>query len=314
MLRVRDGSEGPSAAIVDRGASRLLLAVPLPWPCDSQSAIVAWMVARDVLLVARRRAGLTQRQLASRMGCPQSTIGRWESGSREPSFADVSKALGACGFELGQWLFNRDASLVYDASTRLELEPLERVRKLHASDELVATLVDVAASGLACVVVGEVAGALQGWPLSLAGRVLELAVDEDENDRDRLLALLTARGAQPTAMTERRPRWQAQSVKGLLLPAGTSVELMHAPAGIPEYHQLAASADRMSLDGAQQRVASVHDLIVMAEASPITGAPGFIPALYAVLDARRAGPPRRLAYDSPEGQAALAGWLSSTAA
>ncbi len=271
------------------------------------------MVARDVLVVARRRARLTQRQLASRMGCPQSTIGRWETGAREPSFADVSKALGACGFELGQWLFAHDASLIYDASTRLELEPLERVRKLHASDELMATLAHVAAS-VTCVVVGEVAGALQGWPLSLGGRVLELAVDEDEDGRDRLLALLTARGAQSTAMIDRRPRWQAQSVNRLLLPAGTSVELMHAPPGIPEYHQLVASADRMSLDGAEQRVASVHDLIVMAEASPITGAPGFIPALYAVLDARHAGPPRRLAYDSPEGQAALAGWLSSTAA
>lgn len=33
-----------------------------------------------------------------------------------------------------------------------------------------------------------------------------------------------------------------------------------------------------------------------------------------ILDAHRAGPPRRLAYDSPEGQAALARWLSSTAA
>ncbi len=77
--------------------------------------------------------------------------------------------------------------------------------------------------------------------------------------------------------------------------------------------QLAAGADRLSLDGAEQRVASVHDLIVMAEASANTGARDFIPALYAVLDARRGGPPRQLAYDSPEGQAAVAGWLSGTA-
>ncbi len=69
----------------------------------------------------------------------------------------------------------------------------------------------------------------------------------------------------------------------------------------------------MILAGAEPRVASVHDLIVMADASAATGARGFLPALYAVLDARRAGPPRRLAYDSPEGQAVLAGWLSSTA-
>lgn len=77
--------------------------------------------------------------------------------------------------------------------------------------------------------------------------------------------------------------------------------------------QLAAGADRLSLDEAEQRVASVHDLIVMAEASANTGAQGFVVALYAVLDALRAGPPRQLDYDSPEGQAAVAGWLSGTA-
>ncbi|MGI8902297.1 MAG: helix-turn-helix domain-containing protein [Solirubrobacteraceae bacterium] len=243
------------------------------------------MVARDVLVVARRRAGLTQRQLASRMGCPQSTIGRWETGAREPRFADVSKALGACGFELGQWLFTHDASLIYDASTRLELNPLERLRKVHGSRELAQALTEVANSGMQCVVVGEVASALQGWALSLAGRVLELVIDE--RDRDRLLAVLRAAGAQPAAMVDRRPRWQAQNVERVVLPAGTAVELVHAPAGIPAYRQLAANADRLSLDEVEQRVASVHDLIVMAEASANSGARGFLPALYAVLDARR---------------------------
>ncbi len=162
-----------------------------------------------------------------------------------------------------------------------------------------------------CVVVGEVASALQGWPLSLAGRVLELVVDE--RDRDRLLAVLRAAGAQPAAMVDRRPRWRADGVERLVLPAGTGIELIRQPAGIPEYRQLAASADRLTLAGAEQRVASVHDLIVMAEASANTGARGFLPALYAVLDARRGGPPRQLTYDSPEGQAVLAEWLSSTA-
>ncbi len=245
------------------------------------------------------------------MGCPQSTIGRWETGAREPRFAEVSKALAACGFELGQWLFTHDASLIFDSSTRLELTPLERLQKVHGSDELAPALTAVANSGMQCVVVGEVAGALQGWPLSLGGRVLELVVGE--RDRDRLLAVLRAAGAQPAAMVDRRPRWQAQNVERVVLPDGTAVELLHAPAGIPEYRQLATGADRLSLDEAEQRVASVHDLIVMAEASANTGAQGFVVALYAVLDARRAGPPRQLAYDSPEGQAALAGWLSGSA-
>ncbi len=258
------------------------------------------MVARDVLVVARRRAGLTQRQLASRLGCPQSTIGRWETGAREPSFTEVTKALSACGFELGQWLFTHDTSLIFDSSTRLELTPLERLQKVHGSRELAQALTEVATSGMQCVVVGEVASALQGWPLSLAGRVLELVVDE--RDRDRLLAVRRAAGAQPAAMVDRRPRWQAQNVERVVLPDGTAAELLHAPAGIPEYRQLAASADRLSLAGVEQRVASVHDLIVMAEASANTGAQGFIPALYAVLDARRAGPPRQRPTTAPRGR------------
>ncbi len=245
------------------------------------------------------------------MGCPQSTIGRWETGAREPRFAEVRKALWACGFELGQWLFAHDASLISDSCTRLELTPLERLRKLHGSAELAGALSAVASSGVQCVVLGEVAGALQGWALSLGGRVLELVVGE--RDRDRLLAILSAAGAAPAALVDRRPRWHADSVERLVLPEGTAVELVHAPAGIPAYRQLAAGADCLGLDGAEQRVASVHDLIVMAEASAATGARGFLPALYAVLDARRAGPARQLPYDSPEGQAVLAEWLSSTA-
>ncbi len=245
------------------------------------------------------------------MGCPQSTIGRWETGAREPRFAEVTKALWACGFELGQWLFTRDASLIFDSCTRLELNPLERLRKVHGSAELAGALSAVASSGVQCVVLGEVAGALQGWGLSLGGRVLELVVDE--RDRERLLAVLRAAGAAPAALVDRRPRWRADGVERLVLPGGTAVEFVHAPAGIPAYRQLAASADRLILAGVEQRVANVHDLIVMAEASAITGARGFLPALYAVLDARRAGPPRQLAYDSPEGQTVLAEWLSSTA-
>jgi len=127
------------------------------------------MNAADLLRVARRRAGLTQRELAGRMGRPQSTIGRWETGTREPSFADVNAALWACGFELGHWLFTCDDSLIFDAAQRLQLEPLERVRRLHGSPELIATLMAVAARQPRCVVVGEVAAALQGWPLLLAG-------------------------------------------------------------------------------------------------------------------------------------------------
>jgi transcriptional regulator with XRE-family HTH domain len=279
---------------------------------DSQSDIIVGVDARDVLTVARHRAGLTQRQLALRMGRPQATIGRWESGAREPAFADVMEALAACGFALGHRLFTDDGSLVGDASRRLALDPVQRVRSLHGSDELVASLLRVAASGLRCVVVGEVAGALQGWPLSLDANVLELAVDD--RDHEAVVAGVRAAGGRPVATADRRPRWHVDTVQRLALAQGTAIEVMAHPAGVAGYRQLAARSDRLALSGSDQQVAGVHDLIAMAEASRDVGAGVFVTALYAVLDARRQPPPVQLDYDSPAGQAALEAWLSTTAA
>lgn len=98
------------------------------------------------------------------------------------------------------------------------------------------------------------------------------------------------------------------------LPQGTAVEVMRGAVGLPDYRQLTAGADRLTIGGAEQRVASVRDLIVMAEASRDVGARRFLTALYAVLEARRAGPPRHLERDSPEAHAALERWLTRTAA
>lgn len=51
--------------------------------------------ARSVLL-ARRRAGLTQRALASRAGVAQPTIARIERGHEDPRVSTVERLLRAC--------------------------------------------------------------------------------------------------------------------------------------------------------------------------------------------------------------------------
>jgi transcriptional regulator with XRE-family HTH domain len=56
--------------------------------------------AADLLRNARCRAGLTQRQLATRSGVAQPVIARLESGRSKPAFATVEKLLGACGMAL----------------------------------------------------------------------------------------------------------------------------------------------------------------------------------------------------------------------
>lgn len=49
---------------------------------------------------ARRRADLTQRQLAAKAGIPQETIARIERGRVDPRVATVDRLLEACGYGL----------------------------------------------------------------------------------------------------------------------------------------------------------------------------------------------------------------------
>ena len=58
------------------------------------------MILRSLVREARKRAGLTQVQLAERTGVPQSTVARVESGARNPSTALVERLVRAAGFEI----------------------------------------------------------------------------------------------------------------------------------------------------------------------------------------------------------------------
>jgi predicted transcriptional regulator len=58
------------------------------------------MKAARALRSARRRAGISQRELAARSGVPQSTIGRIEAGSVDPRVGTLDRLLAACGFDL----------------------------------------------------------------------------------------------------------------------------------------------------------------------------------------------------------------------
>lgn len=49
---------------------------------------------------ARRGAGLSQRQLATRSGVPQPTIARIEAGRQVPRVDTLERILNACGWEL----------------------------------------------------------------------------------------------------------------------------------------------------------------------------------------------------------------------
>jgi transcriptional regulator with XRE-family HTH domain len=67
------------------------------------------MISGDLLREARRRAGLSQAELARRAGKPTSVIGRWERGEVKPSLETLRELIGACGLELGVQLSNADS-------------------------------------------------------------------------------------------------------------------------------------------------------------------------------------------------------------
>lgn len=87
------------------------------------------MDAARMLNMARRRAGLSQRELARRTGTAQPTISRIERGLMSPTVATLEPLIKACGMELE--IIERpgvgvDRSLIVE---RLKMNPTERLRR-----------------------------------------------------------------------------------------------------------------------------------------------------------------------------------------
>jgi transcriptional regulator with XRE-family HTH domain len=89
---------------------------------------------------ARRRAGLSQRQLAERVGTTQSAVARVESGDTAPSLERISSLVRACGFDLELHLRDVDDHDWSMVVRNLELSPDERLRNtINAANFSLAT-------------------------------------------------------------------------------------------------------------------------------------------------------------------------------
>lgn len=82
---------------------------------------------------ARRKAGLTQAQLAERAGTTQPVIARLERGGGNPTFETLERVLHAAGHRLEltaveQGLVTVDESLIRE---QLALRPSERLREFE---------------------------------------------------------------------------------------------------------------------------------------------------------------------------------------
>ena len=85
----------------------------------------------DLIREARRRAGLTQAELAVRAGTAQPAIARWESGRTAVSLDDVLRLVRLCGFDLELMLVPRDESDLAQAARLADLTGQERLDR-HA--------------------------------------------------------------------------------------------------------------------------------------------------------------------------------------
>jgi transcriptional regulator with XRE-family HTH domain len=81
----------------------------------------------ELIREARLLAGLSQQELAERVGVPRSSIARWERGTVEPGFDAARRLLRACGFDLSLVHYEADEAVDDRLSGKLELTPQERL-------------------------------------------------------------------------------------------------------------------------------------------------------------------------------------------
>jgi len=111
--------------------------------------VKAITTAGGLLLEARRRSSLTQRQLADRAVTAQSVVARIERGLSTPTLGTLARLVGAAGYTLETTLVPKNPTdPVIEAFKRdidrsllrrnLEKTPSERVRSLQGLSRLAA--------------------------------------------------------------------------------------------------------------------------------------------------------------------------------
>jgi transcriptional regulator with XRE-family HTH domain len=96
----------------------------------------------EVIRRARRRAGLSQAELARRLGTKQPVVARWESGARAPTLETVARAVEACGLALDVAVVERDPgedALLREWRRLTPAERVERNRRMLETEEWLHT-------------------------------------------------------------------------------------------------------------------------------------------------------------------------------
>jgi transcriptional regulator with XRE-family HTH domain len=88
------------------------------------------VISGDLVKEARHRAGLTQAELAQRLGKSQSAIARWERDDVQPSLETLRNIVRGCGFDLSFFMSVADDSNVTIIDEHLRMTTEERFADL----------------------------------------------------------------------------------------------------------------------------------------------------------------------------------------
>jgi transcriptional regulator with XRE-family HTH domain len=237
--------------------------------------------SRDIVRIARQRAGITQQQLADRSGHPRETIARWETGTREPSLATLKALVAACDLDLVIHLAQKDLSLDELVADQLALIPIERLGRLMPApirDDTLRALRWLAGARTPSIVIGGVAAVLQGGPQQPGnGQVEFVSGDAFAMEAQMRTAGLTPLDADERwADIDRRAPWA--------VPDGGTIVLASNVPGTRDYPDLRRSVRTVELDDrARVPVAHPRDLLRMADASPRESERARVPGLRALL-------------------------------
>ena len=246
-----------------------------------------------IIREARRRARLTQAELARRARTTQSAIARWETGKTQPSWEKLQELVACCGLELTISMGERRDAEERALEQRRAMTPAERLRYLMAALPYVEGDDGTDATGFAgeegrfdpvallevlvrrdvrFVLIGGLAATLHGSPFLTED--VDIAPAADSANLERLseaLGELEARpagSARPVASAEHLSPERLQSVPAVRLATRFGrLDVMWEPTGTAGFDDLRAQARATDIGALSVLLASLPDVIRSKEAS-----------------------------------------------
>jgi len=240
------------------------------------------MNAGRALTRARKRAGLSQRDLAERAGVTQSTIARVESGSMGLRVNTFERLLRECGFALeverrlgigvDRTTFSFEASpddrIGYMATAAVNVSELfasSRNEKAMGPFDPLRMLIELRKHEVDFVVIGGMADAAHGGA-SITDD-LDICYSRSDQNVDRLLVALTfLEAASRDDSTLDARTLKVRDLCAFDTPVG-KLDCVRMPRGTYGFDDVVRDALNIDVDGADVMVASLDDLVRMKRAA-----------------------------------------------